>query len=650
MVGSIKKVLSHPFFYACLILFNSPEEFQSENLFLALIFTIFYSENKNKFYPYLQFAALAPLTYYIIKDYGTLFTLDASTNYLGILFGLKCLDQKKYSYQGFLIIGLALNAAFCLYDQSLTATLLLFLSFLYFVFLLFQKQNEKIQIKFQFHFLKKFRFYLYTLFTVVITSLFFFIFPRIAVNFSANSSFVSQSGFSPSAKPGQVAELKLSNNSIFSVQFNQNPPPLPKMYWIGSVLTETDGYFWEEDKNNIVAGFKNHPSIEDRNKRITEYDIQIQSQTSQYLFNLDSPIKPPEANFPYFNQSNKSFSRYQLTSDKIRYRGFSLIDIKTNKGRQKIKFKNRYLKASNKVKELALSLKKNSPEETLSSIQNWFVSQGFVYSLSPGRTEQLDDFLLGSKRGFCTHYASAVAMLLRYANYSSRVITGFHGGEYNDSGDFYMIKGKDAHAWIEYLNSQNQWVRIDPVQWIRPDRIQLGGQRFFALSPNGETQIDPNEIEPSSILIEVQKYFDLINLRWQSLMYSYDRDGQREFAKKLGLKTKQFFVYGISLIAFVFILLIFYIIQKTRRRGIEDLLILLEKTLNKNGHSRLSQESFRKFIIRIGDQCTIPNQKEIIHIFSNQYENYFFKSKIIIEQNEFKQNILDVIKVIKRGK
>ena len=57
----------------------------------------------------------------------------------------------------------------------------------------------------------------------------------------------------------------------------------------------------------------------------------------------------------------------------------------------------------------------------------------FYYTLQPPRLGQdgVDDFLFESRRGFCGHYATATAFVLRAAGIPARLVTGYLGGEWN---------------------------------------------------------------------------------------------------------------------------------------------------------------------------------------------------------------------------
>ncbi len=106
----------------------------------------------------------------------------------------------------------------------------------------------------------------------------------------------------------------------------------------------------------------------------------------------------------------------------------------------------------------------------------YFNREGFQYTLSPPPLgiNEVDDFLFGTRKGFCEHFASSFVFLMRAAGIPARVVTGYQGGEYNDLGNYYIVRQSDAHAWAEVWLRGRGWVRVDPTAAIAPARVELG--------------------------------------------------------------------------------------------------------------------------------------------------------------------------------
>ena len=101
---------------------------------------------------------------------------------------------------------------------------------------------------------------------------------------------------------------------------------------------------------------------------------------------------------------------------------------------------------------------------------DWFRDNGLEYTLEPGITtiDSVDTTLFDSKRGFCGHFASAYAMLMRAAGVPARIVTGYLGGEWNPVGGYLIVRQSDAHAWTEVWLEGSGWTRIDPTAVVAP--------------------------------------------------------------------------------------------------------------------------------------------------------------------------------------
>jgi len=107
-----------------------------------------------------------------------------------------------------------------------------------------------------------------------------------------------------------------------------------------------------------------------------------------------------------------------------------------------------------------------------------FRTEGFVYSLRPGRLEsttqaaRLEEFMLRQRKGFCEHYAGALATLFRFAGIPARVVVGFQGGLRNASLSVVTVRDAEAHAWVEAFDSRaGRWKRFDATGWIAQGRL-----------------------------------------------------------------------------------------------------------------------------------------------------------------------------------
>jgi transglutaminase-like putative cysteine protease len=100
------------------------------------------------------------------------------------------------------------------------------------------------------------------------------------------------------------------------------------------------------------------------------------------------------------------------------------------------------------------------------SLESWFRSTGgFTYTTRPPRSgsEPLLDFVLRTKRGYCQHFAGAMALMLRYLGIPARVAEGFVSGVYDQKTRTWTVTDHDAHAWVEVWFDHYGWLPFDPT-------------------------------------------------------------------------------------------------------------------------------------------------------------------------------------------
>jgi transglutaminase-like putative cysteine protease len=100
----------------------------------------------------------------------------------------------------------------------------------------------------------------------------------------------------------------------------------------------------------------------------------------------------------------------------------------------------------------------------VSALLQFLRRNGFSYRLGPfvpaeGR-DPVEHFL-EKREGYCTHYATALALLCRAAGIPARVATGFQLHDPDEDGSF-LVRNSDAHAWVEvWFGPEHGWRTYD---------------------------------------------------------------------------------------------------------------------------------------------------------------------------------------------
>ena len=116
-----------------------------------------------------------------------------------------------------------------------------------------------------------------------------------------------------------------------------------------------------------------------------------------------------------------------------------------------------------------------NPYAAAVALEAWFRSAGgFVYDEHPPRAREvppLVQFVTQTKRGYCQHYAGAMALMLRYLGIPARVAAGFTSGVYDKEREQWSVYDRDAHTWVEVWFKGFGWLPFDPT----PNRGTLAG-------------------------------------------------------------------------------------------------------------------------------------------------------------------------------
>ena len=116
-----------------------------------------------------------------------------------------------------------------------------------------------------------------------------------------------------------------------------------------------------------------------------------------------------------------------------------------------------------------------NPYAAAVALEAWFRSAGgFVYDEHPPRAREaapLVQFVTGTRRGYCQHFAGAMALMLRYLGIPARVAAGFTSGVYDKEREQWSVYDRDAHTWVEVWFDGFGWLPFDPT----PNRGTLAG-------------------------------------------------------------------------------------------------------------------------------------------------------------------------------
>lgn len=97
--------------------------------------------------------------------------------------------------------------------------------------------------------------------------------------------------------------------------------------------------------------------------------------------------------------------------------------------------------------------------------------QTFTYSVDnapiPANVDVVD-WLLQTRKGYCTYYASAMAVMGRILGIPTRIVNGFSHGHLDKNINAWVVNGDDAHTWVQAYLPGYGWISFDPTPGFAP--------------------------------------------------------------------------------------------------------------------------------------------------------------------------------------
>ncbi len=320
--------------------------------------------------------------------------------------------------------------------------------------------------------------------SLVLMAMLFVILPRTQAPFwnFLNPSPQATVSLSDQVSPGDFSDLALSGEVAFRVETERLP--VGQEYWRGLVLNQIDqqGRRWSRQEPDA----KERSRLQGQPVSLTVF---AEAKVDRYLVTLDRTVelggvrhRQSEDGTMIASRIEQGRQRYQLKS----YPGASF---------ELAGSADAYLQLpESSLPRLAAVARQIVSETTtmdrIAALDRFFLSLQLVYSSR--QLEQTDapveTFLFETKRGYCEYFASSYALLLRMSGVPARLVGGYLGGAYNTFGGYYLVSEDSAHVWVEALDDEGVWQRIDPSRFAvnAESAISVGRNRnipvFRALS------------------------------------------------------------------------------------------------------------------------------------------------------------------------
>lgn len=376
----------------------------------------------------------------------------------------------------------------------------------------------------------------------VIVILFFFV-PRTKGGFilKIKPDVQAQSGISDQVNPGTFSSLVLIDEVAFRADFPEgDKPPLGELYWRVAVFSDCYGLAWRRNPQETDP-----PTMPQLTGRKIIQRITMPQHNGRRVYALDRPLSAEGAarltaggtltlnrDQPNFFGSMRVISQLGNDQTPISSADWSVLTRPPERVAPRVqRLVDGWLR------------KTRDPREIVQLALAYFRSEKFRYTLNPGfyENDALDQFLFERRQGFCEHFAASFASLMRVAGIPSRVVAGYHGGEYNPIGSHFTIRQADAHAWAEVWLVDQGWVRYDVSEAVDPALIDPSTQLAarYGETSGGQSSSDASPSENTilkAVGTALRLVWDAANYEWNLWVLGFDQTMQRDLYSRLGIR------------------------------------------------------------------------------------------------------------------
>lgn len=431
------------------------------------------------------------------------------------------------------------------------------------------------------------------------------LFPRISApfwNIPVDTS-AGVSGLSDRMSPGDISSLSLSNAVAFRVKFEDEVPEPVDQYWRGLVLYRFNGRTW--------SGWEPLMDGDAREKLLVagdpvRYQVTMEPTQQQWVFALDIPYEWPRREV--FMGPQHQLAKEHPIDQRMSYDAASYTDYQISP-EMTPHFRSWYTRlparSNPRTAELAQEMRQAAGDDRsyVRAVLEKFHNEEYFYTLEPPAlgSNPVDRFMFDTRQGFCEHYASAFAVMMRATGIPARIVLGYQGGEMNPLGNYMIVRQADAHAWTEIWLPNRGWHRVDPTAAVAPERIESGisGAMWSGVGASWGLSA------PIAWLHSMGLTWDALNAKWNDWILGYGPDKQESFLEWLGMDEPDWQKMMLTLTILVTVIIGFIslmLMMRYRPPQKDRAAILYRKFTRKTGLPPNRGETPQAYAIRLSEE------------------------------------------------
>ena len=325
----------------------------------------------------------------------------------------------------------------------------------------------------------------------------FFLLPRMSAGYLGGYSFGTDfsTGFSDHVQLGRIGQIQQSNAVVMHIQIDGDPHGRYALHWRGVALANFDGRNWSNPREQYVL-----PRQPDGSFAVPLFSQGVEQAALERtqaarggwnrLIHYRVLMEPIGTNVfflaPWVRRVSGTYRAVQIDRGGAVYdldieRPVSLYeadsDISTpspqqlrEAGHELTPFFSPYLQLPGldpRIPRLAAQISGSASNSYDKAVAlEHYLKTHYGYTLQLPRSpvaDPLANFLFERKQGHCEYFASSMAVMLRTLRIPSRVVNGFISDEFNDVTGNYVVRARNAHAWVEAYFPGYGWVTFDPT-------------------------------------------------------------------------------------------------------------------------------------------------------------------------------------------
>jgi transglutaminase-like putative cysteine protease len=325
----------------------------------------------------------------------------------------------------------------------------------------------------------------------------FFLLPRMSAGYLGGYSFGTDfsTGFSDRVQLGRIGQIQQSDAVVMHIQIDGDRDGKYALDWRGVALEKFDGKNWSNPREQSAlqqeadgsfavplfsqgveqASLTRSPTAPGRLSHLIHYRVLMEPIGTNVFFlapwarrvsGMYRGLQIDKGGAVSNLDSQRAVSLYEADSD------ISTPSPEQLRGAGDYfpRFALAYLQLPGldpRIPRLAMQISgsaSNSYDKAV--LVERYLKSHYGYTLQLPRSpvgDPLANFLFERGQGHCEYFASSMAVMLRTLGIPSRVVNGFRSDEFNDLTGNYVIRAKNAHAWVEAYFPSYGWITFDPT-------------------------------------------------------------------------------------------------------------------------------------------------------------------------------------------